>query len=100
MKLINWIKSNISPETLLPLSFYIPEDKKQKIYSNMGEQNSVPGIIERMIVEEGLIVYDGAVGQIVLSMMGGRSNLNLASIPVETYWQGKVGNLSSIRAGA
>jgi len=98
-KLINWIKSNISRETLLPLSFDIVEEQKDDVYARMGEPNEVSDIIERMIVEEGLVIYDGAVAQIVLAMLGGQGNIELASVPIETYWEGQVGDLNNIRAG-
>ncbi|MFA6379065.1 MAG: hypothetical protein WCX16_04730, partial [Candidatus Omnitrophota bacterium] len=73
-KLVNWLKGNVSKETSLPFSFEIPLESKKGVYENMGEQFSVGGIIERMIVEEGLVIYDGAVRQIVLSMLGGGEN--------------------------
>jgi hypothetical protein len=98
-KLVNWIKANISEKTSLPFSFQIPAELKPRTYRNMGTPDSVAGIIERMIVAEGLDVYDGAVGQIVLTMLGGRENLLLAYLPVEVYWQGRLGELSNIRAG-
>ncbi len=98
-KLINWVKNNVSSSTGLPLSFQIPEEKKESVYSRMGLKNSAKGIIERMIVEEGLVVYDGAVRQIVLSMLGGEENLNEASKAMEIYWDGEIGELSNVRAG-
>ncbi len=99
MKLLNFIKSNVSPETNMPFSFAINQEKKTLIYKKMGEKNSLPGVIERTIVEEGLIVYDGAVGQIVLAMVGGDDNLQMAQHPIDVYWSGKLGNLWNIRAG-
>ncbi len=98
-KLIKWIKANISTVTNLPLSFSVPVESKKDIYQEMGESFSVPGIIERMIVEEGLNIYDGAVGQIVLALLGGEENLKLAYAPVKIYWNGRVGELDNIRAG-
>jgi len=52
----------------MPFSFAIQSEKKEYVYGNMGGKNVLSGVIERTIVEEGLIVYDGAVGQIVLAM--------------------------------
>lgn len=98
-KLINWIHANISHLTGLPLSFSVPAESKKDIYQQMGDSASVPGIIERMIVEEGLIIYDGAVGQIVLTLLGGEEDLRLAYAPVDIYWKGQVGELDNIRAG-
>ena len=99
IKLVNWIKSNVSFVTQLPLSFYIPRDKRESTYARMGDIDSVAGIIERMIVEEGLDIYDGAVGQIVLTMMGGKENLERAFYPLEIYWRGYLGEFQRIRAG-
>jgi len=99
MKLINWIRSNVSSTTNLPLSFDIPDEYKSEVYRKMGGSESVDGIIERSIVEEGLDIYDGAVGQIVLTMHGGPENLKWASIPLEIYWKGQMVELVNIRAG-
>ena len=73
-KLIHWMKSNIASETKLPKSFDIRDYLEYDVYSKMGEQNSVEGIIERIIVNEGLVIYDGAVSQIALSILGGTEN--------------------------
>ncbi len=99
MKLLNFIKSNVSQKTHMPFSFAIALNKKKLVYSDMGEKNSLAGVIERTIVEEGLIVYDGAVGQIVLSMVGGKENLKMAEHPIDVYWSGELGGLWNIRAG-
>jgi len=98
-KLVNWIKGNISKETRLPFSFEVPVEFKKGVYENMGEQFSVGGIIERMIVEEGLVIYDGAVRQIVLSMLGGGENLDDAYRLTEVCWDGGVGESFNLRAG-
>lgn len=98
-KLVNWIKANVSFTTQLPLSFYIPRDQRDSVYAQMGDLNSVAGIIERMIVAEGLDIYDGAVGQMVLTMIGGKENLEKACYPLEIYWRGYLGELQTIRAG-
>jgi hypothetical protein len=98
-KLLAWIKSNVSPETGLPLSFHIPFESKKSVYQNMGEQFSVGGIVERMIVEEGLIIYDGALRQIVLTMLGDRENLDDALRLTKVLWEGSVGEMYNLRAG-
>ncbi|MCK5580822.1 MAG: hypothetical protein KAJ18_06070 [Candidatus Omnitrophica bacterium] len=98
-KLIRWIQANVSKETNMPLSFYIPAQKRDQIFQEMGHADSVPSIIERVIVDEGLIVYDGAVGQIVLSLLGGNDNFALAAHPLKVYWDGQLGDLFNIRAG-
>ncbi len=98
-RLIQWIRTNISQETKLPLSFQIPVESKYGVYSNMGGQFSVDGIIERVIVEEGLVIYDGAVRQIVLSTLGGYEDISDASRLTQVCWEGGIGELFNIRAG-
>lgn len=98
-KLVKWLKANVSKETGLPLSFEVPVECKKRVYRQMGESFSVPGIIERMIVEEGLVIYDGAVRQIVLAMLGGEENLNDAYRMVDVFWQGGLQQLPNLRAG-
>ncbi|MBF0217868.1 MAG: hypothetical protein HQL30_12875 [Candidatus Omnitrophica bacterium] len=96
---IDWIKANISTKTGMFLSFQVLPEEKQGVYSAMGELNSIPGIIERVIVENGLVIYDGAVGQIALTLSGGKEELALARKPFDHYWKGEIGNCSNIRAG-
>lgn len=98
-KLVQWMKSNVSEETRLPFSFQIPVESKKGIYENMGGPLSVQGIIERVIVEEGLVIYDGAVRQIALTMVGGAENIEEAGRLVHTYWNGDLRELFNIRAG-
>lgn len=98
-KLLNWIQAHISFNTRLPLSFYVPLETRERVYAQMGPADSVPGIIERMIVEEGLDIYDGAVGQIALVMAGTDDALAQAYHPVEVYWGGYLGEFQTIRAG-
>ena len=99
MPLLEWIRHNVSPQTGLFLSFQVPAEEKASVYARMGEADSVSGIIERVIVENGLVIYDGAVAQIALLLSGRKDDLLLASRPLEIYWQGRVGRLSNIRAG-
>ncbi len=98
--LFNWIKSNVSSKTRLPLSFYSLAKNKKDIYANIGTADSLMGIMERVIVEEGISIYDSAVRQIVLTMAGGKQNLDSAYLPLKVYWRGNLGDLSSIRAGS
>lgn len=98
-RMINWIKSNISQKTRMPYSFQVPAESSARVYSTMGGKNSVNGVIERVIVNEGLVIYDGAVAQIALSMAGNEDDLKLAQIPVDIYWKGQLGDLLNIRTG-
>lgn len=98
-KLVNWLKGNVSKETRLPFSFEIPVESKKGVYGNMGGQFSVGGIIERVMVEEGLVIYDGAVRQIVLAMLGGGENLEESYRLTQVLWEGGLGELFNLRAG-
>ena len=98
-KLLTWVLSCRSPETHMPLSFDIRDEEKGLSYKNMGEADSITGIIERLIVEEGISVYDAAVRQIVLTMVGGVQNIKAAYTPIQVYWDGHLRQLINIRAG-
>jgi len=98
-RIMGWIQSNVSPETQLPLSFQIQDKDRLSVFFGMGETNKVEDVIERVIVEEGLVIYDGAVGQIALTMRGKEKDLELAQKPLDVYWDGSLGDLASIRAG-
>ncbi len=97
--LVSWIKANVSPKTGMFLSFQVLPDEKKSVYSEMGKPDSVPGIIERVIVENGVVIYDGAVGQIALTLSGSDEDMRIAQKPLDIYWKGCLGDLQSIRAG-
>lgn len=97
--LIEWLKGSQDLRTGFPVSFSVLPQYKKEIYGRMCGAESVTGIIERMIVEEGVSVYDTAVYQMVLSMLGGKNDLERAYRPVAVYWKGSLGELKNIRAG-
>ncbi|MCA9403361.1 MAG: hypothetical protein KC897_06235 [Candidatus Omnitrophica bacterium] len=97
--LVEWLQSHKSDLTGMPLSFGITEANRKEVLERMGDQDSITGIIERIIVEEGTSVYDTAVWQIALAALGGEENLRAASVPIETYWRGSLRHLHNIRAG-
>lgn len=97
--LIEWLKGSQNLNTGFPVSFSVIPEHKKAIYGRMGESESVTGIIERIIVDEGVSVYDAAAYQIVLSMVGGGNNLKRAYRPLAVYWKGSFGDLKNIRAG-
>jgi len=98
-QLVNWLKANVSNESGLPFSFQVSPALKAETYSLIGKPESVTGIIERLIVAEGTSVYDTALWQITLTMLGGDENLKSAARPVEIYWEGSLNDLQTIRAG-
>ena len=98
-QLVHWLMVNVSPKTGLPYSFQVPDDKKTEIYKRMGAADSLTGMVERLIVDKGISVYDAALWQIVLTLEGGAENLARVRKLVEIYWQGSFGQLDTIRAG-
>ncbi|MCR4337812.1 MAG: hypothetical protein NUV91_08420 [Candidatus Omnitrophica bacterium] len=97
-RLLNWIRENRSFKTQMPFSFQIPNDR-QDLYKEMGQVDHVEGIIERHIVREGIVIYDAALWQIVLTRLGQKTDLKLAETPTKIYWDGHLGDLSNVRAG-
>ncbi|MCK5214439.1 MAG: hypothetical protein KAR05_03715 [Candidatus Omnitrophica bacterium] len=97
--LLNWIESNVSRKTGMPLSFYIDEKNNRDTLKTIGLPNSVSGIVERMIVEEGISIYDASLWQIVLSRQTSPERREKAELPVNVYWEGELGDLYNIRAG-
>ena len=98
-QLYAWMQANVSSQTSMPLSFDIADANRANVYANMGEADCVGGVVERVLVEEGINIYDGSVWQLALIARGSSADLNRAEIPVQTYWAGGLGSLSNIRAG-
>ncbi|MEI8011844.1 MAG: hypothetical protein WCI27_05100 [Candidatus Omnitrophota bacterium] len=97
--LVAWMNANVSPRTGLFLSFQVLPEEKKDIYGAMGDAAALPGIVERTIVEDGLDIYDGAVGQIALTAAGGDDNFERARHHLDIYWKGRFEDIVSIRAG-
>nr|CAX68912.1 hypothetical protein JG1_0260 [uncultured bacterium] len=97
-RVLNWLQNDLSP-TGLPRSFAIKPSKKASELVKIGKSDSVTGIIERTIVEEGTSIYDAALWQIVSTLNGEKDNLEKARAPLRIYWEGSFGQFSSIRAG-
>ena len=97
--IIRWIDHNISPVTKLPYSFYIPKQQQHQIFQQMDDAGLVNGIIERVITKKGLDIYDGAVYQIVQTMLDGTEHLKQAQLPLQYYWNGGIGDMWNVRAG-
>ncbi|MBF0594755.1 MAG: hypothetical protein HQL22_07290 [Candidatus Omnitrophica bacterium] len=97
-KLVNWLRANVSPVTGLPLSYGFgapPGD----VLGRIGKSDSVTGIIERVMVKEGISIYDAALWQIVLAHTGRAEDLAMAAKPVECYAKGSLGEFDDIRTG-
>jgi len=98
-KLVLWLKTNVSKQTGMPLSFAVPESIKAETYAEIGPADSLTAIIERIIIEEGVSVYDAALWQIALTILDGEESVRAATLQLKYYWAGHLKDLKSIRAG-
>ncbi|MCX5697261.1 MAG: fibronectin type III domain-containing protein [Candidatus Omnitrophica bacterium] len=99
---ITWLKVNTSKDTGLPYSFQLPADpdRRKQILEGITADKPKDAIIERVIVSQGLEVYDGACWQIALVATGDKeTNLPLARVPIDKYWDGDLPHLWAIRGG-
>jgi len=98
---VEWMLYNIF-EDGMPRSFEVPKgtpDQLKEFWSKIGGDN-VEGIIERIMVNDSLSVYDGAVWAAILALTGGDKNLKAASTYVQTLHSGHWGELNDIRGAA
>ncbi len=95
--LLNWLRANRTPLGM-PLSFQVPGADTMSVYERVGTPEIISDVMERIILKEGLIVYDGAVWQIVMSATGVPSDLALAEAPLTNYRTGYMGRVR-IRSG-
>lgn len=96
-KLLQWMRTNVSEVTRMPLSFEIWGDKAAG-YKKLGRRSSLTGIIERIIVDQGVSIYDAALWQMALASTGNKFDIELAEVPVAHYWKGMLGE-TDIRTG-
>lgn len=95
-ELLAWMRDLPDAQTGMPQSY---RPKTSDVYQDMGGEVSVTGIIERMIVRQGVSVYDAALWQMALLSTDTQSDLQIAARPTEVYWTGKLGAADSIRTG-
>lgn len=93
------MRANVSPVTKVPFSFEILGDKKS-VFKKIGRRSSITGIIERMIVDEGMSVYDAALWQIALTSTENLNDRENAMRLVDYYWNGSLGEFDHIRTGS
>lgn len=87
-----WLIQNVAPDTGVILSFKVPDYLASDIWKQtLGESEG--GIHERMVLSEGLIIYDGAVAQIFQALTG---NLGPAKVLARVLWNGYLGQLNSL----
>ncbi len=82
----------------MPLSFSISSDKND-VYGRIGSPSSPTATIERVILEEGISIYDAALWQIVLNATHDPQDRAQAMQPVMYYWNGSLENLINLRTG-
>jgi len=87
-----WLIQNVAPDTGVILSFKVPDYLASDIWKQTLSE-SEGGIHERMVLSEGLIIYDGAVAQIFQALTG---NLGPAKVLARVLWNGYLGQLSSL----
>ncbi|MBF0594594.1 MAG: hypothetical protein HQL22_06470, partial [Candidatus Omnitrophica bacterium] len=95
--LISWLRSNVF-EDGMPRSFEIPgtPDEKAAFWKTVGGMD-IKGVIERMIMNDGLSFYDGAVWQMALAFAGGNDNLKAADIYTQTLLSGHWKRMGDLR---
>jgi hypothetical protein len=93
--LVRWIKGNFTSYNL-PLSFSILPENKTAVWESIGGRTNADSMVERVIVDEGLIIYDGAVAQIAMTKYG---MLDSVARVFKTYWTGSFGEFRTIRGG-
>lgn len=77
--LIAWLRYNTFAADGMPRSFEVPKDPEQaRIFWESIGDDTITGVMERMSINDGLSLYDGAVWQIALAAAGGVENLEAA----------------------
>jgi len=90
---LNFLLKNVSSNTNMPKSFYIPNSYWEKVHSDpFNEENRN----ERILASYGLNIYDGACWQIALALMG---ETDLATEQTFRLLSGRSGDMS-IRASS
>lgn len=75
--------------TGLPLSFDVPEELREEVWLKTSDSK------QRVILNEGLIVYDGALAQI---LWGIQRDFKRTDRVTEVLWKGDLGQLKDLRA--
>jgi len=99
-----WMRNNVYPGIGMPKSFETPlknatERERTAFWGPMGD-NSVDGVVERMLTNDGDEIYDGALWQTSMAIAGGQDNLIAADVVTDTLNSGSFGELQTIRAWA
>jgi len=94
---IAWLRHNVFADGM-PRSFKIPEGAAaQRQFWQSIQGNEGDAIIERMIINDGLSLYDGAVWLTALAFAGGADNLRAGNPYIQTLLSGEWGEMGDIR---
>jgi len=95
--LISWMHYNVYPESGIPKSYEVPQDPREakEFWSQIG---SGDGVMERLIINDGLSTYEAAVWQAALVMAGGRDNFEAVDRYTDMLDSGSFGQMQEIRA--
>jgi hypothetical protein len=98
--LIQWMRNNVFIDGM-PRSFELPEDPKERrafLDSLHADNGKWEAVIEGIIIENGLSIYDGSGRQMALTFAGDPQSMASADIYTNTLASGSWGALKDIRA--
>ena len=97
-EIIAWLRHNVF-EDGMPRSFMLPKDAagQRQLWQSIHGATPSAEVIERMIINDGLSLYDGAVWLTALAFAGGSDNLKAGDVFVKTLLEGRWGRLATIR---
>lgn len=88
-RICKWLAGNVAFNTKVPLSFQIPKERRKEILEETVNAD------ERMVLEQGLVIYDGAAGQIMLAM---QNDLRNTEVLTDVLWKGRLGDFQELHA--
>ncbi|MEI8345202.1 MAG: hypothetical protein WCG06_03930, partial [Candidatus Omnitrophota bacterium] len=93
-RLAQFLRTNVTKNGM-PLSFQVPRDY-WKLYKP--SMNRVDAVLERLIVEHSLSIYDGATWQIALALMRDPADWHRIDAHTDRLLSGSSGGLKEIKA--
>ncbi|MCX5714591.1 MAG: hypothetical protein NT033_07295, partial [Candidatus Omnitrophica bacterium] len=88
-----WLKGNVFPDGM-PRSFGVSSSWSGISWRDIGAPNTPDGVIERITVNNGLVIYDGGIWQMAMAIDG---NFAAADKFTSTLSAGRWQNLATIR---
>ena len=93
-KIVSFLRHNVTPGGL-PLSYKVPKDYWATVPSSMDDVDSA---MERLLTTHSVSIYDAALWQISLSLLGNAKDSGAVAAHTERLLSGTSGQLSDIRA--